>query len=93
MGSNREAEGVVMGMLMGSEGGADGDDGDAEDGVRRVLRREWVMTGTCLGSVSLPGMEEGAPFLLLFLIGQYFPKFSNLPAIFSIFANFLCQIM
>ena len=40
MGSNREAEGVVMGMLMGSEGGADGDDGGAEDGVVRVLRRE-----------------------------------------------------
>ena len=40
MGSSGDAEGVVMGMLMGSEGGADGDDGDAEDGVIRVLRRE-----------------------------------------------------
>lgn len=51
------------------------------------------MTGTRLGSeasgraVSLPRMEEGASLLLLFLIGQYFPKFSNLPAIFSILAT------
>lgn len=63
-----------------------------------VGAEEVVMTGTRLGSetaghsVSLLGWRR-APFLLFFLIGQYFPKFSNLPAIFSSFASFLCQIM
>ena len=57
------------------------------------------MAGTHLGSeaaacaVSFPGMEEGDLLPLLLLIRQCFMNFSSLSAIFSIFADFLCQIM
>ena len=40
-----------------------------------------------------PGMEERDLLPLLLLIGQCFMNFSSLSAIFSIFADFLCQIM
>ena len=43
------------------------------------------------GEVSTLTLSRNNSLPFLFLIGQYFPHFSNLPAIVSIFINFLCQ--
>lgn len=72
-------------MLMGS-------DGDAEGGVSNG-RESPGIRGSCKCYFLPSGMEEGELLPLLLLIGQCFLNFSSLPAIFSIFADFLCQIM
>lgn len=70
-----------------------------EEGVMGILRRGEQWQGLTWDQRQLhvlfpsPGMEERDLLPLLLLIGQCFMNFSSLSAIFSIFADFLCQIM